>query len=210
MIALLLLLGLSGCAPVHAPSPVTVARPVDGVPKLDTAREQLEWANARKRELFAREMFENRVHGSCTSSAIYLCGGLRAAGVPTRIVLVIPFVDANDPEQLALVENGIRHHRVRATALAGLRSIIGSWASHTFNEVLVGGRWRRLNYTRLGQPTLDEDLYGSIALLWAILFVVISVLYRPVEQLLSHTIAARRARGVWHASDTPASRPGRA
>ena len=51
-------------------------------------------------------------------------------------------------------------------------------------------------YFALADHVLDEDLYGSIALLWAILFVVISVLYRPVEQLLSHTIAARRARGL--------------
>ena len=113
-----------------------------------------------QRELFARGMFERRVHGSCTSSAIYLCGGLRAVGLPTRIVLSIPLVDANDPEQLALVEAGIRHHRVRATALKGLRRLKGSWASHTFNEVFVDGRWRRLNYTRLGQPILDEGLYG--------------------------------------------------
>jgi O-antigen/teichoic acid export membrane protein len=34
-----------------------------------------------------------------------------------------------------------------------------------------------------------------VSLLWAVLFVVISVIYRPVEQLLSRTIADRRARG---------------
>ena len=113
-----------------------------------------------ERELFADGMFEHRVHGSCTSSAIYLCGGLRAAGIPARIVLSIPLVDANDPEQLAMVEQGIRHHRVREVALAGLRPLAGSWASHTFNEVMVGGRWRRLNYTRIGQPILDTGLYG--------------------------------------------------
>ena len=113
-----------------------------------------------QRELFADGMFENRVHGSCTSSAIYLCGGLRAVGIPTRIVLLIPLVDANDAAQLELVERGIRHHQVRAEALAGLRGIGAGWASHTFNEVFVGGRWRRLNYTRLGQPILDRGLFG--------------------------------------------------
>jgi hypothetical protein len=113
-----------------------------------------------ERELYADGMFAHRVHGSCTSSATYLCGGLRAAGIPARIVYSIPLVDANDPEQLALVELGIRHHRVRAIALEGLSKLTGSWASHTFNEVLVGGRWRRLNYARLGQPILDAGLYG--------------------------------------------------
>ena len=40
--------------------------------------------------------------------------------------------------------------------------------------------------------------YGAISLLWSVLFVVISVIYRPVEQLLSRTIAERRARGLHH------------
>ena len=113
-----------------------------------------------ERELFADGMFEQKVHGSCTSSAIYLCGGLRAAGIPTRIVLAIPLADANDPAQLDLVERGLRHHRVRTIAMKGLRGISGGWASHTFNEVFVGGRWRRLNYTRLGQPLLDKGMFG--------------------------------------------------
>ena len=113
-----------------------------------------------EREISAKGMFKHQVHGSCTSSAIYLCGGLRAAGIPTRIVLVIPMVDSNDAEQMKLVAEGIHHHRIRETALKGLRKIKGTWASHTFNEVLIGGRWRRLNYARIGQPTLDERLYG--------------------------------------------------
>jgi O-antigen/teichoic acid export membrane protein len=43
---------------------------------------------------------------------------------------------------------------------------------------------------------LDKTPYGAISLLWSVLFVVISVIYRPVEQLLSRTIAERRARGL--------------
>jgi O-antigen/teichoic acid export membrane protein len=38
--------------------------------------------------------------------------------------------------------------------------------------------------------------YDRIALLWSILFVIVSVIYRPIEQLLSRTIADRRARGL--------------
>src|SRR4029077_15514579 len=34
-----------------------------------------------------------------------------------------------------------------------------------------------------------------IALLWSVMFVIISVIYRPIEQLLSRTIAERRALG---------------
>src|SRR5262249_30521385 len=36
---------------------------------------------------------------------------------------------------------------------------------------------------------------SRIALLWSVMFVLISVIYRPIEQLLSRTIAERRARG---------------
>lgn len=50
-------------------------------------------------------------------------------------------------------------------------------------------------YFALADHVLGDKSYGAVALLWSILFVVISVLYRPAEQLLSHTIAGRRARG---------------
>jgi O-antigen/teichoic acid export membrane protein len=51
-------------------------------------------------------------------------------------------------------------------------------------------------YFAVASHVLNADLYGAISLLWAVLFVVISVIYRPVEQLLSRTIADRRARGL--------------
>jgi O-antigen/teichoic acid export membrane protein len=43
---------------------------------------------------------------------------------------------------------------------------------------------------------LSEDEYGRITLLWSAMFITVSVLYRPVEQLLSRTIADHDARGV--------------
>jgi O-antigen/teichoic acid export membrane protein len=42
--------------------------------------------------------------------------------------------------------------------------------------------------------TLGRDRYGLIAVLWAAAFLIASVIYRPVEQLLSRTIAEREAR----------------
>ncbi len=51
-------------------------------------------------------------------------------------------------------------------------------------------------YFAVASHVLPADEYGAISLLWAVLFVVISVIYRPVEQLLSRTIADRRARGL--------------
>ena len=50
-------------------------------------------------------------------------------------------------------------------------------------------------YFSLASHTLSESAYGGITLLWSAIFVTVSVLYRPVEQLLSRTIADREARG---------------
>jgi hypothetical protein len=49
---------------------------------------------------------------------------------------------------------------VRAEAWAGARSGKDSFASHTFCEVFVGGRWRRLNFTTLGQNVLERNYLG--------------------------------------------------
>ncbi len=50
-------------------------------------------------------------------------------------------------------------------------------------------------YFALASHSLSESDYGEITLLWSAVFVTVSVLYRPVEQLLSRTIADRAARG---------------
>jgi O-antigen/teichoic acid export membrane protein len=48
----------------------------------------------------------------------------------------------------------------------------------------------------LGNSTLGRARYGRIDVLWSVMFVIICVIYRPIEQLLSRTIADRRARGL--------------
>jgi O-antigen/teichoic acid export membrane protein len=50
-------------------------------------------------------------------------------------------------------------------------------------------------YFAVASHVLDEVDYKGISLLWAVLFVVVSVIYRPIEQLLSRSIAERRALG---------------
>ena len=52
-----------------------------------------------------------------------------------------------------------------------------------------------LAYFALAAQALDSVEYKRITLVWAIMFVIVSVIYRPIEQLLSRTIADRRARG---------------
>jgi O-antigen/teichoic acid export membrane protein len=49
-------------------------------------------------------------------------------------------------------------------------------------------------YFSLASHSLADDEYGHISLLWSAVFVVVSVIYRPVEQLLSRTIAERSAQ----------------
>ena len=48
----------------------------------------------------------------------------------------------------------------------------------------------------LASHTLSEVDYKGISLLWSLMFLVISIIYRPVEQLLSRTISIREARGI--------------
>ena len=59
-------------------------------------------------------------------------------------------------------------------------------------------------YFAIASHVLDEAEYGAISLLWAILFVVTSVIYRPIEQLLSRSISEQRALGqAAHSLRTP-------
>jgi O-antigen/teichoic acid export membrane protein len=51
-------------------------------------------------------------------------------------------------------------------------------------------------YFALAAHNLDADSYGQIVLLWSSVFLAISIFYRPVEALLSRTIAERRAFGA--------------
>ncbi|HEY1539645.1 MAG TPA: oligosaccharide flippase family protein [Solirubrobacteraceae bacterium] len=52
-----------------------------------------------------------------------------------------------------------------------------------------------LAYFALAAHALGPVQYKHITLVWSIMFTIASVIYRPIEQLLSRTIADRRARG---------------
>ena len=53
-------------------------------------------------------------------------------------------------------------------------------------------------YFSVASHVLGEEDYKAVAVLWTVLFTTVSVIYRPIEQLLSRTIADRRARGLEH------------
>jgi hypothetical protein len=112
-------------------------------------------------EVLGRAMYYNKVRGSCTSSSIYLTTIFRALGIPTRTVFCIPPFDVNDPNQAAAFYGAIHHHQVRETVRGALEGMQG-FLNHLFNEVFVGGRWVRLNYSTLGQPILDKAFFGLL------------------------------------------------
>src|SRR5215211_5656935 len=43
---------------------------------------------------------------------------------------------------------------------------------------------------------LSAEQYGEVAVLWSAVFITVSTLQRPVEQLLSRTISEHQARGL--------------
>ena len=49
-------------------------------------------------------------------------------------------------------------------------------------------------YFGVAGHVLDGDDYGRVSLLWSLLFVIMSVIYRPVEQLLSRSIGRASCR----------------
>jgi O-antigen/teichoic acid export membrane protein len=51
-------------------------------------------------------------------------------------------------------------------------------------------------YFAIASHELSRDQYGQIAVLWSAVFIVVSVLQRPVEQLLSRTVSENLTQGV--------------
>lgn len=50
-------------------------------------------------------------------------------------------------------------------------------------------------YFAVASHTLGEDAYGDLVVLWAGVFIIVATLYRPVEQLLTRSIARHEAEG---------------
>jgi hypothetical protein len=146
-----------------------------------TVQEQFE------HELFGKQMFAHKTYGTCTSTAVYQTTVLRALGIPTRMILCIPPADGSDPAQVERLEKGLTNHRVRQDACLGVIAGGDSFASHTFCEVFVGGRWRRLNYTTLGQNVLERNYLG--------LMIHVHTFKDLSEANLAATWGSRYARG---------------
>jgi hypothetical protein len=106
--------------------------------------------------VLGREMYNARFRGHCTASSTLFATVLKAVGIPTRFVLTVPAVDGNSAEQLAMLDKGITHNIFRQKILNAQPK--QGFASHTFVEVYVGGRWVRLNYNNFGQSALWSSM----------------------------------------------------
>lgn len=131
--------------------------------RFDRLKPAADWSDDQMfaQEALGKSMFYQKVHGSCTSSSIYIATILRALGVPTRIVFCIPPFDPNDRAQAQMFYEHVHHNKVRETVRAALDGT-GGFENHLFNEVFVGHHWVRLNYSRLGQPVLDRNYFGLL------------------------------------------------
>jgi len=137
----------------------------DVPPELKEAFERYEpkgksMAENLDRELFGKAMFENKTHGACTSTSTYLTTILRAIGIPTRIILTVPAADSNDTKQIEMLVKAVRHNKTRKAILRGMPASEDQFTNHVYNEVWIGKKWVRLNYTRLGQPIVDPNYLG--------------------------------------------------
>jgi O-antigen/teichoic acid export membrane protein len=90
-----------------------------------------------------------------------------------------PVVDGNAPQDQSDPQKGSYASGARVLSIG-----IASTGIFTFA------------YLATASHVLDKQAYGRVSLCWAVMFVILSVIYRPIEQLLSRTIADRRARGL--------------
>lgn len=129
--------------------------------KFDSNKGDAGWSDQDQfdRELYGAGMYRNKSRGTCTTSANYLTTVLRAVDMPTRMILTIPVVDGSDARNVEMLKR-LTHPVVRRDVTTGVTALQNSFAAHTYNEVLVDGRWHRLNYNRLGQNILDPDYMG--------------------------------------------------
>src|SRR5919108_5521294 len=51
-------------------------------------------------------------------------------------------------------------------------------------------------YFAIASHELSREQYGQVAVLWSAVFIVVSILQRPVEQLLSRTVSENLAHGT--------------
>jgi len=106
------------------------------------------------------------------------------AGRPASLTARTP---AKDPQPPSVGDNGGAPEPAGKSYGSGARVLsIGIASTGIFTFA----------YLATASHVLTQAEYGRVSLCWAVMFVILSVIYRPIEQLLSRTIADRRARGL--------------
>lgn len=91
---------------------------------------------------FGSEMYKNRMHGSCSSTAIYFNTLFRAIGIPTRIISSNPIINYQDTTQIKMLRN-LHNNSYRRLTESKIGSLKGKYANHFFYEIFLNGRWIR-------------------------------------------------------------------
>jgi len=82
-----------------------------------------------------------------------------------------------------------------ATSVSGATSAYGRSAAGLTVALGIGGVLTYVFFI-LASHALSDELYGEIVVLWSVVFIVASTLYRPIEQLLARTLAERDHDGA--------------
>jgi hypothetical protein len=100
-------------------------------------------------------MFKNKVHGTCSSTAILRGTMFRAAGLPTRLIQTLPLMTrySEDPEPLA------DRLRMREMAKGYVWGPGNGGANHTYNEVFLNNRWVRVDNSIGTGPFVGDKLF---------------------------------------------------
>jgi hypothetical protein len=136
-------------------------------------------------EALGRSMFYNKVHGSCTSSSVYLATIFRALGIPARIVFCIPPFDPNDDAQARMFYDNVHYNQVRETVRAALDGTGGFEGS---GRPLFWTLDAHLHLLRPEPGAAGADLGDAL----------LQVSGRPAETLLGESVSSDlRARPLW-------------
>ncbi|MBN2314071.1 MAG: M48 family metalloprotease, partial [Sedimentisphaerales bacterium] len=100
-------------------------------------------------------MFKNKVHGTCSSTAILRGTLFRAAGIPTRLIQTLPLMTrySEDPEPLA------DQLRMRVMSKGYDWGPGSGGANHTYNEVYLNNRWVRVDNSIGTGPFVGDKLF---------------------------------------------------
>ena len=87
--------------------------------------------------ILGKEMFLNKSHGSCGSTANFHSTILRSIGIPTRIIQTVPVVNTSSTSQMKLLDE--LPNNVKSSLLSQMGY------NHFLVEAFIGGRWIRVN-----------------------------------------------------------------